>query len=143
MVARLISVSPLAFVLSLPVPSYAQAPTPACSEPVRVVQSQSAAFNKHDLDAFVGFYTPDIQISLLPADTVVVADTATLRRKYAFLREVPPEFGVDITERIVTGCFVIDHERFRATSGRPAREAGVAIYQIEGRLVRRVWFAYP
>jgi len=55
-------------------------------------------------------------------------------------RSWPPN---NITERMVTGCFVIDHERFRAVSGRPAREAGIAIYQVEGRLIRRVWFAFP
>ncbi len=54
-------------------------------------------------------------------------------------RSWPPN---NITERMVTGCFVIDHERFRAVSGRPAREAGIAIYQVEGRLIRRVWFAW-
>ena len=143
MVARLMSLWPVPFALSLPLPSRAQTPTPPCSEPAQVVQSQDEAFNKHDLDAFVASYSPNIQISFLPADTVAIADTAALRRKYTFLRDAPSGFGVDITERIVTGCFVIDHERLRPVNGRPARDAGVAIYQIAGRLIRRVWFAGP
>jgi hypothetical protein len=35
---------------------------------------------------------------------------------------------------------VIDHERLKATDQQPAKDVGVAIYQVEGRLIRRVWF---
>jgi hypothetical protein len=107
------------------------------------VQRQVEAYNGHDLDAFVAFYTPNIQVRLLPADSVMIADSGAFRRQYGYLQRVPVGFGVDITDRILTGCFVIDHERLRPVGDRPARDAGVAIYQVEGHLIRRVWFVGP
>ena len=129
--------------LGFSVPSPAQAPAPACSDPTQVVQRQVEAYNAHDLDAFVASYAPNIQVRLLPADSLIIADSGAFRRENAYLQRVPAGFGVDITDRIVTGCFVIDHERLRPVGDRPARDAGAAIYQVEGRLIRRVWFVGP
>jgi hypothetical protein len=116
---------------------------PPCDNPREVVQRQVEAFNRHDVDAFVATYSANIELRYLRPDTLVVRDSAALRKRYEFLRQAPAEFGVDVTERIVTGCFVIDHERFRPVPGKPASDAGVAVYLVEGRLIRRVSFATP
>jgi hypothetical protein len=117
----------------------AQNPTPDCSQPAQVVQAQVDAFNHHDLEAFVATYAPDVELRMLPADSALIRGQAALRGAYDFLHHVPAEFGVDITERVIAGCFIIDHERLRASGTDPAKEAGVAIYQVVGRLIRRVW----
>jgi hypothetical protein len=119
----------------------AQGVTHTCTDPIQIVETQIAAYNRHDLDAFVATYSPDVELHLLPTDTPAQGQAA-LRQAYEFLRHEPPEFGVDITQRITAGCFVIDHERERATGTQPAHDVGVAIYQVEGRLIRRVWFIY-
>jgi hypothetical protein len=117
-----------------------QGTPPACSDPVQVVQAQVEAYNRHDLDAFVATYAPDAELRALPVDSAPTIGQAAMRQAYAFLQKVPQDFGVDITERMASGCFVIYHEFIRATSSRPAQDGGVVIYQVEDRLIRRVWF---
>jgi putative hydrolase of HD superfamily len=121
-------------------PSVTQRAVPSCTGPIQVVQAQVDAYNHHDLETFLATYAPDAELRPLPTDSASIIGQAALRRAYEFLGRVPPEFGVDITERIAAGCFVIDHERLKATDQQPAKEVGVAIYQVEGRMIRRVWF---
>ena len=117
----------------------AQHPTAACSQPRQVVQAQVDAFNHHDIEAFLATYATDAELRVLPADSVLASGQTALRRAYDFLHHVPAEFGVDITERVTAGCFIIDHEWLRANGTDPAKDVGVAIYQVVGRLIRRVW----
>lgn len=43
----------------------------SCSDAAAVVQSELDAFNRHDVDALVALYAPDVQVRLLPADTLI------------------------------------------------------------------------
>jgi hypothetical protein len=117
----------------------AQDSTAACTQPTQVVQAQVDAYNRHDLEAFVATYSPDVEVRMLPADSALVNGSAALRQAYEFLLHVPPEYAVAITQRIASGCFVIDNERVRVNGTQPAADAGVAIYQVEDHLIRRVW----
>jgi hypothetical protein len=80
---------------------------------------------------------------LVRPDTAIALDATSFRKAYEWLLTAPAGFGVDIAERIVTGCFVVLHERFKPVAGKPASDAGAVIYEVDGRHIRRVWFATP
>lgn len=110
---------------------------PAPDSPEAVVQRQVDAYNRHDIEAFVATYAPDVQILLFPSGEVLIEGHAALRQEYAqlFASQKP---RVQVMERLLIGAFVIDQERAtRATGG--IFEV-VAIYEVAAGQIRRVWF---
>ncbi len=111
--------------------------TPAKAQDVeRVIQKQVEAYNKHDLDAFLATYSPDIRLHEFP-DKLTSSGLEEMRKQYGALFERAPGLKAEITKRIVQGNYVIDHEKV-TFGGRES--TAVAIYQIrEGKIVN-VWF---
>jgi hypothetical protein len=110
--------------------------TGGAAEPV---EGQLAAYNAHDLERFLSYYATDVQLHTVgPDDTSIVRGMDAMRESYAFLTKAPAGFGAEIVSRLVTGRYVIDHERIVAP-GHPTVEA-VAIYEVRDGLISRVWF---
>jgi hypothetical protein len=103
-----------------------------------VVRAQVEAYNRRDLGAFLATFAQDARLYAFP-DSLLYAGRDALRPVYARLFEQAPGLRADVTHRIVQGAFVIDRE---VTTGMPGRAplTGVAIYEVRGGLVTRVWF---
>lgn len=111
------------------------------TDPEAIVQSQLAAYNARDLSAFLATYSEDAQLFEQPSK-LLANGVDQLRERYA-ARFAEPNLHAVVMRRIVMGNFVIDHERVTRTfpEGTGIQDA-IAIYEVEGTLIRRVWFVF-
>ena len=108
--------------------------------PVDVVQEQLEAYNARDLDRFAATYSEDITIYRMPATGPAIVGQAQLRETYR-KRFASAGLHATILNRIATGDKVIDHERVVGIEAGPVE--AIAVYQVGGGLIRKVWFFYP
>lgn len=103
-----------------------------------VVDAQFAAFNAHDLEAFASCYADDVSMLDLGEKQPPIRGQAALRRAFAYLPHARPGAGVQLVRRIATGRLVIDQER-PLMPGKTLPDV-IAIYEVSGGRIRRVWF---
>ena len=107
--------------------------------PADVVQRQVDAYNARDIDAFVAFYAEDVELMRHPAGEVFARSREQMRETYSAMFEASPALNCTIMNRTVSGRYVVDHEFVTGMrGGSPVR--AVAIYEVEGDLIQRVWF---
>jgi hypothetical protein len=107
--------------------------------PETVVRRQVEAYNARDIEAFLSFYADDVVIRRLPSGEVAWDGKEAMRPRYAKRFSENPGLNCTITERIVHGDWVVDHELVTGVEGRP-RVRAVAIYEVRDGLIRNVWF---
>ena len=105
--------------------------------PERIVQKQVDAYNKHDLDAFLGFYASDVKLYEFP-DKERSSGLDPMRKTYGKLFADNPDLKVDVRKRIVQGDTVIDQEAVFVSEDR--RFTAVAIYRVTDGKIAAVWF---
>jgi imidazolonepropionase-like amidohydrolase len=104
--------------------------------PLALVQRQLNAYNARDLEAFLEPYADDVELYTFP-NKLISKGKEEMRKTYAFFSRVP-NLHCEITERIIQGNTIIDHE---SVSGfGPKAVGGTAIYQIEGNKIKKVYF---
>jgi len=108
--------------------------------PAGVVQRQLEAYNARDLEAFAATYTDDVALYRMPTKEPTTVGKAALREVYR-QRFASPNLHATILSRMVLGNKVIDHERIVGI--REAAIEAVAVYEVDGGLIREVWFFYP
>jgi hypothetical protein len=104
--------------------------------PEKVVQEQVEAYNRHDIEAFLKTYSPEIKLYNFP-DKETATGLDSLRTTYGKLFANEPGLKVKIARRIVQGDYVIDQEE--VSTGRREFKA-VAIYQVKGDKITEVRF---
>ncbi len=107
------------------------------NSPESVVALQIDYYNANDLMGFASTYHPDIEIYDLPAGTLRYTGRDNLIERYREPFTKKPH--ARIAQRTVEGNKVIDHE-FYIREGMEKEGSVVAIYEVEGSLIRRVWF---
>jgi hypothetical protein len=98
------------------------------------VVAQLAAYNAHDVDAFVACYAVDATIANGDG-RVLLSGHAQMRESYGHLFEQHPDVHADVSERLREGAWVVDHELVRtgaATSGY------VVAYRVRDGVIDRV-----
>lgn len=105
--------------------------------PAELAQRQLDAYNAHDLEAFVACYHPQVEVRDFPAGTLRLDGIAAFRARYADVL-ARPGLRAEVVRRIAQGAVVIDEER--VTGLREGVVSAVALYEVEGDLIRRVWF---
>jgi len=93
-----------------------------------------------DLDAFAATYTDDVLLYRMPTKEPSTAGKAALRDVYR-QRFASPNLHATVLSRMVLGNKVIDHERIVGI--REEAIEAVAVYEVDGGLIRAVWFFYP
>lgn len=106
------------------------------SGPEKVVQEQVEAYNRHDIEAFLKTYSPEIKLYDFP-DKESASGLESMRERYGKLFKREPNLKVKIVGRIVQGDRVIDQEEV-SLGGRQFHV--VAIYQVSGDKITAVWF---
>lgn len=108
------------------------------SDAETLAQRQLAAYNAHDLEAFVGCYAPDVVVRRLVDGQVLLQGEAALREAYG------PMFAAgtvhaDLVSRTTLGPVAIDEER---VTGHPSGDEvrAIAQYEVRDGLIRQVWF---
>jgi imidazolonepropionase-like amidohydrolase len=107
--------------------------------PETVVQRQVEAYNALDVEAFLSFYADDVVVRRLPGGEIAWDGKEAMRPRYAKRFDENPELHCTITQRIVHGEWVVDHELVTGVKGRP-RVRAVATYQVRDGLIRNVCF---
>lgn len=107
--------------------------------PEELVQSQLDAYNARDIEAFLLPFHADVQILEHPSGELIMRGHDEMRKHYGLLFATNPDMHCQIVNRTIFGNFVIDLEHLTGRVGRSDFQA-LAIYQVEGDLIKRVWF---
>jgi hypothetical protein len=110
--------------------------------PEEIVQRQLDTFNNHDLDAFLPLFAEDVVIYDLLDGHVVLRGIGSFRRRYVEVFRDRPLVRAELRGRIVLDRIVVDHERLTDGDAHPPEEA-LAIYEVDGDVVTRMWFVEP
>ena len=103
-----------------------------------IVQRQVDAYNTHDLDSFVSFYSSDAAYVRHADNSVLFEGHEAIREAYGALFQNHTNVHVEIANRIVLGRLVIDLEHITGRSDI-AEMWVVAIYEVADALIRKVW----
>ena len=105
-----------------------------------ITQASLDAYNAQDLDAYCGFFTPDVVVANV-AGEVTSQGIDAYRARYADAFAKFPKNRADLINRIVLGQTVIDHERVDRGDGSTPLFEVAAIYTFQGDKIARVDFA--
>jgi hypothetical protein len=111
-------------------------PSQVVTEPEKVVQEQLEAYNRHDLDAFLKTYSPEIKLYEFP-DKELSTGLDAMRKGYGEFFKAEPNVKATIAKRIVQGDYIIDHEQI---TGASRNFNAVAIYLVKDGKITKVWF---
>ncbi|MFI8085451.1 nuclear transport factor 2 family protein [Kitasatospora sp. NPDC086009] len=105
------------------------------TEPRDVVEQQLAAYNNHDIDAFVATYAEDV--------LVLRRDGSRLEGRQALRDTYTRQFAAgrcraEIVGRLTEGDWVVDHEVAHGLSDEPVRV--LVAYRVREGLIDRVEF---
>lgn len=102
------------------------------------IQRQLDAYNAHDIERFAAEYAEDVQVFRPPTVEPVLSGKRAFAEHYAKNRFRNPELHATVVNRMVAGNKVVDHERIVGL-GADVVEA-IAVYEVEGALIKTVWF---
>lgn len=110
--------------------------------PEDIVQRQLEAFNDHDLETLLPLVAEDVVIVDLVDGTEVLRGIDAFRERYVTVFRDRPSVHAHLVGRLTLGPFVIDRERLTDGEGRASEDA-LAIYEVSGDVVTRMWFIEP
>lgn len=102
-----------------------------------VITRQLEAYNAHDLEGFCACYSENIELRNLQETEPFLKSKDSLRDLYR-KKFANPALKARIANRMVKGDFVIDNEK--VTGIGEAELDIIVIYEMEGDLIRRVFF---
>ncbi|MDQ1266309.1 MAG: hypothetical protein QG635_1461 [Bacteroidota bacterium] len=107
--------------------------------PEDLAQIQLNAYNSRDLDAFLRCYSDDVEIYKFP-DSLMYKGKEKMKELYGGFFDKAINLHCKLVNRINKDKFVIDQEF--VNTGIPEREniSAVAIYEVEGGFIKKVWF---
>lgn len=103
-----------------------------------IIDGHLAAYNAHDLEAFLAFFHPDVEVYNFP-NSLDKSGVSALREPFAeTFKKAPHE---RVITRIISGNQVIDEVEveFQA-NGHPVTTRSAVIYTLEDGLIRRMTF---
>lgn len=110
--------------------------------PEEVVQRQLDTFNDHDLDAFLSLFAADVVIHDLIDGHIILRGIEPFRERYVEVFRDRPRIRADVAGRLVIGRIVVDLEHLTDGDEHPPEDA-LAIYEVDGPVVTRMWFVEP
>ncbi|MFE2721510.1 nuclear transport factor 2 family protein [Kitasatospora sp. NPDC059327] len=105
------------------------------TEPRDVVERQLAAYNSHDIDAFVATYAEDVRVQR--ADGGLLRGRTALRERYAG-QFAEGRCRAEIVGRLTEGDWVVDREIAHGLADEPVRV--LVAYRVRDGLIDRVDF---
>ncbi len=102
------------------------------------VQRQLDAYNAHDLERFVAEYTDGVEVFRPPSAEPVLRGKAAFAAHYAANRFNRPGLHAEVTNRMVAGNVVVDHERVVGLEDGTVE--AIAVYEVTQGRISKVWF---
>lgn len=119
-------------------PAGAAAQRPASDTlPLRVAELQIAAYNRGDVDGMMVLFAESATMTEFPSGNLLAKDKATIRDRFASMMTRPDRPTITVDERVASGAFVFEVERWKAKPGE--RDHSIWMYEIRGGLIRRAW----
>ena len=106
--------------------------------PESLVQEQVDGYNARDIDAFLAPYSDSVKIYNFPRE-LTMEGKQSMVKVYNELFKGVPDLHCEITNRIVQGNMVIDHETVTGFPDGVIIKA-LAIYEVEGDKITKVYF---
>jgi hypothetical protein len=106
-----------------------------------VVGRQVAAYNDHDLEAFLACYAADVLITS-GTGQILLEGIDAVRQRYGTWFHDMPDLRAEIVGRLSRGSWVVDDERASAPSAGLEVQALVA-YHVRGNVIDRVALMTP
>lgn len=106
--------------------------------PEEVVQHQLETYNARDLTGFMKLFSPDVKL-YNHANGELLADGKTaVSRLYKNLFDKSPDLHSELTNRMVLGNTVIDHEKITGRMGNSEIIELIVIYELAGLKISKV-----
>jgi len=106
--------------------------------PEQLAQAQLDAYNAKDLDAFCACYSPTVKVWHPPEAQPRLDGMAAFRERYAHGPFALPQVQAEVTQRLVLGNTVVDHEIVHGREGSPLQVA--VVYRCKEGLIDEVFF---
>ncbi|WPU63209.1 nuclear transport factor 2 family protein [Peredibacter starrii] len=108
---------------------------------IELAQGQLEAYNERNIEKFVAFYHPEVQVWRLGAESQKTCDNIkTFKEMYRERFEKNPELHCELRSRTVLNDSVLDEEWVTGVTGAQAPSHVVAIYGFRDDLIGYVWF---
>jgi hypothetical protein len=107
------------------------------STPIGLAQGQLEAYNRRDVEAFLKFYSPTVQVFDFPSPSPRITGIEEFRASYAKLFKENPALHCELVNRLSHNSTVIDQERIMGLVGQQPMGA-IVIYEIEDGLISKV-----
>jgi hypothetical protein len=104
----------------------------------QIINKQLEYYNNHDIEGFVSTYGSNVKIFNQGETEPYIDGIEALRERYVERFSIPG-LHAEITNRMVLGRFVIDHESI-TVSKEAAVTSAIAIYEVKSGLIQNVWF---
>ena len=105
--------------------------------PAAIVQEQLNAYNARNIDAFAATYSDSVELYEFP-NKLIAKGKKALYDDYKGMFNSVKNLHCEVTERIIQGNRIIDHESVTGFGAKPLR--AVAIYEVEKGKIARVYF---
>lgn len=110
------------------------------TDPAAPVARQLDGYNARDIEAFMACWAPECEYYAFP-NTLLAQGAEAVRTRHLERFQEPNLFG-RLEARVVMGNLVVDRETVTRTFPEGIGEVEVlAIYEVEGGLIRRAWFS--
>ena len=105
--------------------------------PVQVVQKQLDAYNQRDIAKFMETMSQDVVLYNFKDGALLAKGFEDVKAMYTNLFEQSPKLHSDLTNRMVLGNQVIDHESIRGRMGSAEVIELIVIYEVkEGKIFK-------
>ncbi len=123
----------LLFIIGLHYNLYAQLTTP-----LEVVQKQLETYNDRDIDGFMALFSDDVKLYNQTDHELLAQDKIKVRKMYTHLFDESPQLRSELTNRMVLGNTVIDHEYITGRMGNPDPIELIVIYELKDLKIVKV-----
>ena len=104
-----------------------------------LAQIQLNAYNARQIEPFLAVYAPDVEVYDFPGK-LIFRGRDKMRERYTGFFAKAKKLHARLVGRVSHGRFVVDQEDVITGIPGRARLRALAIYEVRGGLVRRVWF---
>lgn len=108
------------------------------ASPEEIVQKQLDTYNARDLDGFMALFSQDVKLYSFGNPTPTADGFEAVKELYSNLFDKSPQLHSTLTNRIVLGNKVIDHESITGRLGSSEVIELVVIYEVKARKIYRV-----
>jgi hypothetical protein len=109
--------------------------------PQEIAERQLVAYNNRDIEAFAALFAEDAVLYTLGVDKPIAQGKTEVYELYKRLFENSPNLYCKVVNRSILGNKVLDYEQVTGRAGTEDQVMEIiAIYEIEGDLIKRCYF---